>query len=256
MTAVRKRPLLFNGFSGGILCAGSDGATQQYESEWKEQWYNSADHHNSIPIHDSTVDPPSASAPAPSYATATTDIIRPTYSTATTDVPPGIMAPSPIQNEVTAKNPERPAKAHEAVAVAFDWKRFFAAGAIGVFFGGCVYPLAYAKLDAVWTGTALATVTKKSIVEIATVGILVNSCSMISRGLCRGDKEASTVALHVAQELPTVTRNDFLVWFPYNMLAFSIIPSVVRPFSAIFMEASWQAYISLRSHDFDALSDA
>ena len=74
---------------------------------------------------------------------------------------------------------------------------------------------------------------------------------MTSRGLCRGDKEANIVAIHVAHELPTVTKNDFLVWFPYNCLAFSIIPQFIRPFSTLVMEASWQGYISFRSHDFE-----
>lgn len=131
-----------------------------------------------------------------------------------------------------------------------DWSRTVSAGFIGSLFGGVVYPLAYARLDSMWVGTRLATVIKKSLVEIATVGIFVNSISMMSRGFLRGDKDTQSVLQHVYTELPTITRNDFIVWMPYNMIAFSIIPAFLRPTTTAVMEASWQTYISLRAHDF------
>lgn len=68
-----------------------------------------------------------------------------------------------------------------------DWIRVASAGLIGSFFGDVVYPMAYAKLDAIWVGTRFLVVFKKSLVEIATVGIFVNSISMTSRGFLRGD---------------------------------------------------------------------
>lgn len=131
-----------------------------------------------------------------------------------------------------------------------DWSRTASAGLIGSFFGGIVYPLAYARLDSIWVGTRLATVVKKSLVEIATVGIFVNSISMMTRGFLRGDKDTHSVIQHVYTELPTITKNDFIVWMPYNMIAFSIIPAFLRPTTTAAMEASWQTYISLRAHDF------
>jgi hypothetical protein len=132
-----------------------------------------------------------------------------------------------------------------------DWSRTVGAGLIGSFFGGIVYPLAYARLDSIWVGTRLVTVIKKSLVEIATVGIFVNSISMMTRGILRGDKDTQSVFQHVYTELPTITRNDFIVWMPYNMIAFSIIPAFLRPTTTAAMEASWQTYISLRAHDFE-----
>lgn len=110
--------------------------------------------------------------------------------------------------------------------------------------------MAYARLDAMWVGTKFATVLKKSLVEIASVGIFVNSISMTTRGILRGDQDSTSVLQHVSKELPDVTRNDFFVWLPYNMLAFSVIPAVLRPTTTAAMEASWQTYISLRAHDF------
>ena len=55
---------------------------------------------------------------------------------------------------------------------------------------------------------------------------------------------------HVWDVLPRVTLNDCRVWLPYNLLAFALIPAFIRPTTTAMMEASWQTYISLRSHDY------
>lgn len=130
-----------------------------------------------------------------------------------------------------------------------DMRRAAAAGLIGSFFGGGVYPFAYAKLDAIWKGTNFSSVLQKSIVEIFTVGIFVNTISMTSRGLLVG-RDAKSVANHVKTEMPTVTLNDVKVWLPYNLVAFTFIPAYIRPSTTALMEATWQTYISLRSNDY------
>jgi hypothetical protein len=131
-----------------------------------------------------------------------------------------------------------------------DWWRLAGAGCIGSFFGGILYPAAYARLDALFVGTQWKTVLVKSIVEIATVGILVNTISLTVRGLVRGDQDLGQVTRHVSARLGTVTQNDFFVWLPYNIVAFSIIPAILRPTTTAAMEASWQTYISLCAHDY------
>jgi hypothetical protein len=128
-------------------------------------------------------------------------------------------------------------------------RRVLSAGLIGAFFGGCVYPVAYARLDALFPGKRWTVILQKSIVEIATVGIFVNSVSMMSRGLLIG-REPQQVAHHVCQEMPIVTWNDARVWLPYNCIAFSMIPIAIRPTTTLCMEAGWQAYISLMSHNY------
>ena len=131
----------------------------------------------------------------------------------------------------------------------FNSRRFLSSIAIGGFIGGFIYPGAYKRLDRLWPKKDFGTVLKKSLVEICTVGIFVNSLSMISRGLMVG-RETNHVAQHTLDELPDVTKNDFCVWLPYNMVAFSVIPSFIRPTTTALMEASWQTYISHRSHDY------
>jgi hypothetical protein len=74
---------------------------------------------------------------------------------------------------------------------------------------------------------------------------------MTCRGLLAGGRSRGEVLQHVAHEMPKVTMKDFGVWLPYNLLAFSVIPPLIRPTTTIFMEASWQTYISLRSNDYE-----
>jgi hypothetical protein len=131
----------------------------------------------------------------------------------------------------------------------FDYQRFISAGLIGALVSGFVYPYAYARLDAILPGTTVRSVLTKSLVEIATVGLFVNSVSMGFRGILTG-QQGTDVASHVAREMPTVTLNDFRIWFPYNLLAFSLIPVHIRPATTSVMEAGWQTYISLCSHGY------
>ena len=122
-----------------------------------------------------------------------------------------------------------PNQAAAALLVERDWfclRRTASASLIGCFIGGGVYPFAYAKLDAIWQGTNFSTVLQKSIVEIFTVGIFVNTISMTSRGILVG-REPKNVLSHVRQEMPEVTLNDIKLWLPYNMIAFTFIPAYI-----------------------------
>jgi len=131
-----------------------------------------------------------------------------------------------------------------------DAYRLISATLLGVLFGGGIYPYAYAKLDKIWFKKDLLSIFTKSMVEIALVGVCVNTLSMTGRGLLSG-RTPKEVVHHVMNELPRITINDFKVWLPYNMIAFSIIPPLIRPSTTAFMEAMWQTYISLRSNDYN-----
>lgn len=132
----------------------------------------------------------------------------------------------------------------------FDRTRFVTAAGMGVLLTGFVYPLAYSKLDKIIVGTHWKAVLKKSVLEIFTVGIVVNSLSMFGRGYFTGRHTAVECVSHVREELPTVTVNDAKIWIPYNFIAFGYIPLSVRPATTSFMEALWQTYISLRSNNY------
>ena len=63
-------------------------------------------------------------------------------------------------------------------------------------------------------------------------------------------KNTLQVVSHVKDEMPKITMNDFRVWFPYNLVAFGMIPISIRPVTTSLMECVWQTYISLRSNDY------
>ena len=209
--AIRQRPLLFNGITGGVLCAGSDALAQQYE-------HSSANRQRDDDV-----------------------VVAVVHDDVTDQI-----------EQLSQSQHQEQQQQRQQRHCALDHKRVMSAGLIGIFFGGIVYPQAYRVLDTIWKGSSLTTLVKKSMFEIATVGIFVNSTSMTSRGVFQNDKHYGLVLQHVMKELPTVTRNDVLVWLPYNMIAFSMIPAIIRPTTTAMMEASWQCYISLRSHDYSS----
>lgn len=131
-----------------------------------------------------------------------------------------------------------------------DEKRAFISGTLGIVAAGYIYPCAYKQLDKIFKGKELATLVKKSIVEICTVGVLVNSLSIAARGLLSGHS-TQEVRKHVRDEMPQVFLNDAKVWFPYNMVAFSILPVHIRPITTAIMESCWQTYISLCSNNYN-----
>ena len=138
----------------------------------------------------------------------------------------------------------------EETTTSFRIRRVLSAAAIGAFFGGWVYPAAYARIDALWKGTHFSAVLQKSVFEIATVGIFVNSVSMTSRGILVG-RDTNAVTAHLVEEMPSVTLNDARVWLPYNFFAFMWIPAPIRPTTTLMMEAGWQTYISLMSNNYN-----
>lgn len=133
-----------------------------------------------------------------------------------------------------------------------DEKRAFISGTLGIVAAGYIYPCAYKQLDKIFIGKELVTLVKKSIVEICTVGVLVNSLSIAARGLLSGHS-TQEVGKHVRDEMPQVFLNDARVWFPYNMVAFSILPVHMRPITTAIMESCWQTYISLCSNNYDEI---
>ena len=137
--------------------------------------------------------------------------------------------------------------------VEIDLQRCLASSVIGVGVAGCVYPFAYKQLDRIWAGKDLASVVKKSIVEICTVGVFVNSLSIAARGILAGHTMIQ-VKSHVVDEMPIIFLNDVRVWFPYNLVAFSLIPAHIRPSTTALMEALWQTYISVRSNAYQNAS--
>lgn len=109
-----------------------------------------------------------------------------------------------------------------------EWKldawRCVGATLLGIALGGAVYPAAYAQLDRWMPGRSWRTILIKSALEIASVGVAVNSASLVGRASWQGTHSWQAVATHLVHEIPHVTFMDAHVWFPYNVVAFGVIP--------------------------------
>ena len=230
ITAIRSNPYAFNSVTGFSLFTGSDALAQKLETESTHQLLMQKNDENAIAQKKND----------------TSEIDDGDENFSTTSINTSIHAADMRSSGAMATSST---KIFDLTTL--DSRRLLSAGAIGVLFGGFVYPLAYAKLDALWKGVTIVTTLKKSILEIATVGIFVNSISISTRGLLVG-KDTEKVVEHTLQEMPSVTVNDARVWLPYNIVAFSVIPIYIRPATTSLMEACWQTYISLCSHNYKA----
>ncbi len=131
----------------------------------------------------------------------------------------------------------------------YDYRRLCGASVLGTMITGFCYPYGYFMLESLFPGRTFRTICYKSGTEIVTVSLFVNSLSMSVRGWFQGH-DAADVRVHVWSELPRVTFWDGILWFPYNVVAFSVIPLSIRPFTTGLLEAGWQTYMSVRSHDY------
>jgi len=136
-----------------------------------------------------------------------------------------------------------------------DWKRWTSAGILGACLSCGLYPAAYRAIDKIWKRKDFTSLVQKSVVEIFTVGIVANSLSMLVRGLAPGESDGSQhspaqVLTHMKNEIQQVTIDDFKLWFPYNMAAFTFVPTHIRPLTTMVMETIWQTYMSLHSNNY------
>ncbi|KAL3929560.1 MAG: hypothetical protein SGBAC_012153 [Bacillariaceae sp.] len=137
-----------------------------------------------------------------------------------------------------------------------DWKRCSSAGILGACLSCGLYPAAYGAIDKIWKRKDLVSLIQKSVVEVFTVGVVANSLSMLVRGLAptatsSGNHSPAQVLMHMKAELPKVTLDDFKLWFPYNMAAFTFVPTPIRPLTTMIMETIWQTYMSLCSNNYE-----
>jgi len=224
VTAIRSRPYAFNSVTGFTLFSSSDAIAQKLETENDRRRTHMPEN----------------------------EIAKKKYDMSETAGKNTSDDPTTVSNRANVSN-DSAAMATSGARIfdlsTLDSRRLLSAGAIGILFSGVVYPMAYARLDTLWKGVTFAATLKKSLLEIATVGIFVNSVSISARGWLVG-RDADEVAQHTIKEMPRVTLNDARVWLPYNLVAFSFIPIYIRPATTSLMEACWQTYISLCSHNY------
>ncbi|EOD16111.1 hypothetical protein EMIHUDRAFT_449480 [Emiliania huxleyi CCMP1516] len=138
----------------------------------------------------------------------------------------------------------------DAIAQTIERRRPGAA-ALGAFFSGLVYPRVYAVLDARWPGTTARAVCSKTAADIALLGTVGNSFSIGCR-LRIGGEQLPEVLVALRDTMPAVLLNELRVWLPYNLLAFRLVPTPVRPATTSLVTLCWQVYISWTAHHHQA----
>lgn len=120
------------------------------------------------------------------------------------------------------------------------------AGAIGGFWSSTLVPAVYRLLDGAFPGTSARAVICKSFTDIAILGVFGNAASLTLRG---------TPIDEVAVAMPGVLVNECYIWLPYNLFAFRLVPSHIRPTTTALLTFGWNTYMSWTAHQSHARSD-
>ena len=116
-----------------------------------------------------------------------------------------------------------------------DWRQFASATAISGLQSGIFVPFFYGKLDVLFPGTGASAVVCKTASDIVVQGVGTNATALAARGAS---------AEEVLKAMPEVLRDDCIVWLPYNLLAFRLIPLHIRPTTTAVMTLFWNTYLS------------
>ena len=116
-----------------------------------------------------------------------------------------------------------------------DWRQFASATAISGLQSGIFVPFFYGKLDVLFPGISASAVVCKTASDIVVQGIGTNATALAGRGAS---------AEEVVKAMPEVLRDDCVVWLPYNLLAFRLIPTHIRATTTAIMTLGWNTYLS------------
>jgi hypothetical protein len=120
-------------------------------------------------------------------------------------------------------------------AMPFDSSRATRATVIGATWSAFLVPAVYRRLDRAWPGTGMHAVGWKTVSDIVIMGGFGNAASLALRGNTIPEVQAA---------MPGVLLNELRVWLPYNLLAFRIVPSHIRPTTTALLTFGWTTYIS------------
>ena len=116
-----------------------------------------------------------------------------------------------------------------------DSSRATRATVIGATWSAALVPAVYRALDHTWPGTGMRAVVFKTVSDIIVMGGFGNAASLALRGNTLPEVQAA---------MPGVLVNELRVWLPYNLLAFRIVPSHIRPTTTALLTFGWTTYIS------------
>jgi hypothetical protein len=94
---------------------------------------------------------------------------------------------------------------------------------------------------------SLGVVVEKAVLDACLWAPVANGLYLVLTPLLEG-KRWQEVRDHAAAEIGPVMKTELLTFFPYNLLNFSLVPPLLRPFTTGFVSMCFSVYLSLVTH--------
>eukprot|EP01062_Namystynia_karyoxenos_P073360 TRINITY_DN70160_c0_g1_i1.p1 TRINITY_DN70160_c0_g1~~TRINITY_DN70160_c0_g1_i1.p1 ORF type:complete len:255 (+),score=73.22 TRINITY_DN70160_c0_g1_i1:101-766(+) len=132
-------------------------------------------------------------------------------------------------------------------AAPLDLSRAAHAAAVGVLYGGLLYPSFYRTLDRLLPAQSARNLALKMAADLACFGVFGNTANIYARVRLDGCGHGETVQ-YLRAHMPEVIMAEFAVWPAYNTLCFTRVPLHMRPTTTACMSLCWHTYMSRASH--------
>jgi len=143
-----------------------------------------------------------------------------------------------------ADKPAAPAQQRPA----YDPMRTLRMGVLGLVIGGIGTSNWLQFLEGKIPGhDSVANVLEKAVLDACLWAPLANTGYLVATPLLEG-KEAAEVSEMVKERFVPVMKTELLTFFPYNLVSFSCIPPLIRPFSTGFVSLCFGVYLSWVTH--------
>ncbi len=145
---------------------------------------------------------------------------------------------------------------HAEGAPPIDLKRTMRMGTLGLFIAGVGTArwLQFLEQNVPANGSAQA-VMEKACLDATIWAPIANTLYLVLTPLLEGVKPEA-VASDVKAKFVPVMRAEVMTYFPYNLISFSLIPPLLRPFTTGFVSMCFAIYISWITHNERAVEPA
>lgn len=141
----------------------------------------------------------------------------------------------------------------DACPAAFDAARCLRMATLGVFIGGLGTATWLRFLEEWLPGNGdPQLVVAKACLDACIWAPIANAGYLVLTPLLEG-KDAEFVRAMLAEQLGPVMRTELSTFFPYNLVSFSLVPPLLRPFTTGFVSMCFAVYMSWATHSFDEM---
>lgn len=129
-----------------------------------------------------------------------------------------------------------------------DLVRTLRMGSLGLLIGGIGTSHWLQFLESKLPGHASPTIVlEKATLDACMWAPVANGAYLVLTPILEGD-DAATIKRKVEEEFMDVMKTELLTFFPYNLVSFSVVPPLLRPFTTGFVSMCFGVYISWVTH--------